>query len=682
MIALLACGEDGALNVAQPHLRVEASELDFGPVPEGERSTKEVEVANVGAAPLEVEARLETGSSSDFFIVTRSASIEPSFVVALEVRFEPTDPGTDEGVLVLASNDSLLPEVRVELIGGPIQPALFVSARQLDFGPAGDATEVSRTLRAENRGSARLTLTHVGLDPSGSPEFELVSPAPGSLEVAAGIELTLRHRRSGRAEAGRLTIASNDPSSPEVSVSLFPDPFSACANGSDDDGDLVVDFPDDPGCESREDDDETDPPDCSNGETVPCGNPRPPCQQGSRTCVDGAFGPCEGAFDGSSEVCNGIDDDCDGRLDEAIVESCDLHGCAGARTCVEGSTVAGGRFGPCESALATAESCDGTDEDCDGEIDEDLIVSCSIHGCAGESVCLPGGTGQLLACVPLSSEDEVCNGVDDDCDGVEDDGIPDQRCGVGACLRVVPGCLNGTVPACVPGTGTSEACNGDDDDCNGAIDDGISAQTCGLGECRRTVSGCSGGAVPACVPGAAGVEVCGNGVDEDCDGADAVCSSCGLMSTAPDPQEPNNSQATPRPVVAFPGWGFNRFDYQLTFPQGDTSDWIEIRFPAPNPSGGFAELQAAIGCASWAAGGCGAPATVALEVWYFDDCFPQLDDSSDGRAGLAFVSSSGLVSSTGICGQQRFRVRAYPSVAVCSGEAVQAELSISVNFTQ
>lgn len=44
-------------------------------------------------------------------------------------------------------------------------------------------------------------------------------------------------------------------------------------------------------------------------------------------------------------------------------------------------------------------------------------------------------------------------------------------CGVGACSRSVPECVDEEANACAPGAPASETCNGIDDDCNGLVDD-------------------------------------------------------------------------------------------------------------------------------------------------------------------------------------------------------------------
>ena len=97
-------------------------------------------------------------------------------------------------------------------------------------------------------------------------------------------------------------------------------------------------------------------------------------------------------------------------------------------------------------------------------------------------------------------------------------------CGVGACARTVPRCVNGVSQTCVPGTPAPETCNGIDDDCDGQIDQGLGSTTCGVGACTRTVQNCVNGVPQTCTPGTPGTEgpagspSCTNGIDDDCDG--------------------------------------------------------------------------------------------------------------------------------------------------------------------
>jgi hypothetical protein len=112
---------------------------------------------------------------------------------------------------------------------------------------------------------------------------------------------------------------------------------------------------------------------------------------------------------------------------------------------------------------------------------------------------------------------EVCNGRDDDCDTLIDEEQPELECGVGACRRTVPGCLEGAANTCTPGAPTAETCNGLDDDCNGGIDENLMPAMCGVGECASVQSTCVMGQAQQCRPGTPGTEAC-NGKDDDCDG--------------------------------------------------------------------------------------------------------------------------------------------------------------------
>ncbi len=85
---------------------------------------------------------------------------------------------------------------------------------------------------------------------------------------------------------------------------------TACADGLDNDGDGLIDHPQEPGCERPSDDDELDPPE------------RPACSDGLDNDGDGLIDfleepRCESAADPSEgpECSDGVDNDGDGRLD-------------------------------------------------------------------------------------------------------------------------------------------------------------------------------------------------------------------------------------------------------------------------------------------------------------------------------------------------------------------------------
>lgn len=165
-------------------------------------------------------------------------------------------------------------------------------------------------------------------------------------------------------------------------------PRFACSDGLDNDRDGVVDFPDDPGCDAPEDDDETDPP------------PIPECADGLDNDEDERFDladpDCTSAVDitergdNPTTACNnGVDDDEDGLVDFPQDPGCS----------------AAGHISEVDPAPLPA-CANGVDDDGDGITDFPNDPGCSGAGDADEATPDP-----LPAC---------SNGVDDDRNGTTD----------------------------------------------------------------------------------------------------------------------------------------------------------------------------------------------------------------------------------------------------------------------
>jgi hypothetical protein len=237
----------------------------------------------------------------------------------------------------------------------------------------------------------------------------------------------------------------------------------------------------------------------------------------------------------ATEICNEVDDDCDGDIDDAdadLTEPTTWYADADA----DGYGDPDDSSVSCEAPSGTSE--DGTD--CD---DADADVN-------------PGAP-------------EICNEVDDDCDGdIDSDDsdiagastwyIDDDGDGYGSedeteTLCEAPDGYVSTAGDCddaddaVSPDGT-ETCNEIDDDCDGDIDDDDADVTGGdtwYADSDGDGYGDPDGSTDACeVPSGyveddtdcddandtvnpGGTEVCDDGLDNDCDGSDSSCSTCG-----------------------------------------------------------------------------------------------------------------------------------------------------------
>ena len=315
--------------------------------------------------------------------------------------------------------------------------------------------------------------------------------------------------------------------------------------------------------------------------------------RGAAEVCDGADNDCDGTVDNNDAVDATTwyaDKDTDGYGDASVATTaCSMPTgyVADANDCDDTEALAW---------RGAAEVCDGADNDCDGTVDNDDATDATTwyadsdtdgygDASANTTACsMPSGyVANATDCddteaLAWTGASEVCDGVDNDCDGtvdnddavdattwyadVDDDGYGGSAYSVTACT--VPSGYVDNSDDCddtepLAWTGASEVCDGADNDCDGTVDnddaDGTStwhADTDGDGftdadssttACEPPSGYADASAEPDCDdedasvnPGA--VEVAGDGIDQDCDGADTEPASepgedagCGCASS-------------------------------------------------------------------------------------------------------------------------------------------------------
>ncbi|NQV90376.1 hypothetical protein HQ487_03115 [Candidatus Uhrbacteria bacterium] len=171
------------------------------------------------------------------------------------------------------------------------------------------------------------------------------------------------------------------------------------------------------------------------------------------------------------------------------------------------------------------ETCNGQDDDCDGEVDEEDV--CSTVDNDGDGYTPAGGDcDDSNADIHPGAEDEPGDGIDSDCDdetdedadtGTEEEPAVDSD-GDGYTADVDCDDADSTIHP-----GASDVSDGIDNDCDGFIDedgDVVTDTTDVDGDGWYQFEDCND-ADSTINPDA--TEVCGDGIDNDCDGSDSVC---------------------------------------------------------------------------------------------------------------------------------------------------------------
>jgi hypothetical protein len=200
-------------GVVLPNIQVPAS-LDFGGVVTFTTSTLQLQIDNLGTAPLNV-----SGLSSDdpaFVPQQTTAVIPPLSSAFLDVEFTPTNAGSIAATLTVTSDDPDEPTVGVALSGTGIEPDIAVPA-SLDFGGVVTFTTSTLQLQIDNPGTSTLNVSNILSDDAAFvPQQTTAAVAPGGLVL---IDIDFSPLVTGPF-AGTLTITSDDPDEGSVAVAL------------------------------------------------------------------------------------------------------------------------------------------------------------------------------------------------------------------------------------------------------------------------------------------------------------------------------------------------------------------------------------------------------------------------------------------------------------------------------
>jgi len=215
---------------ALPHIKVLPTSLNAGNVPVCLLGTVPFTIQDTGGLTLTVFSM--TTSGAPFTVSAGSATVPPGGMLSFTVTFKPISTGAASGTLTIISDDPNTPTLTIPLTGTglPTPPAaISVSPASLTFGAVPVQFFVGLRITIANTGPCQaLNFT---MTSSGGPFFVTASDPTTLPPSATSLTDTLLAGSSRRyvvvfaptatgTIAGTLTITSNDPANPNVSIPL------------------------------------------------------------------------------------------------------------------------------------------------------------------------------------------------------------------------------------------------------------------------------------------------------------------------------------------------------------------------------------------------------------------------------------------------------------------------------
>ena len=214
----------------KPAISVAPTSHDFGTVYVNTDSAPlTLTVRNTGCMDLVVGTCALTGANVDQFRIQNDGvsgqTLIPNASATLQVVFRPTSSGSKSAILRIPSNDPNNPTVSVNLAGTGQAPAsISVMPQTHDFGEVVLNTDsVPVTITVRNLGEANLVIGQVTMGGAHPDQFRIENDQVSNSTIPQNGSATLQvvfGPTSVGAKSAVLTIPSNDPEYPTVTVTL------------------------------------------------------------------------------------------------------------------------------------------------------------------------------------------------------------------------------------------------------------------------------------------------------------------------------------------------------------------------------------------------------------------------------------------------------------------------------
>jgi hypothetical protein len=204
--------------------------LNFCEVPQGTQKVVKATLKNIGNIPLSMNGFslvVTFGNPGDFKLVAptvQDLSLDPGMEQPLELTFLPSQEGPASASIDVVTNDFDLKDntFKVRMLAESKEPDIQVIPDNIPFVGVNQGSQDTKPITVHNLGSGVLVITDLSVT-GGTQDGEFTIDPTAGFEVEpagqATINVTYSPKDVGQDE-GSVTIHSNDPDTPTVTVTL------------------------------------------------------------------------------------------------------------------------------------------------------------------------------------------------------------------------------------------------------------------------------------------------------------------------------------------------------------------------------------------------------------------------------------------------------------------------------
>ena len=219
---------DGCAGIIKPTsqaiaalFQLNPTSINFGTVTVGKKATQSVSISNMGTVAVNITQATLSNSQFSLSGGTLPMSLAAGKSGNISIAVTPSAAGTISGTLTVTGDGGSSPVVAnlSATAVGPSQPQLSASPASIGFGTISNGHTGNANLVLSNTGSAPLTVSLITLTGS---EFGITGIAtPVTISAGQSVQATVTFSPTSAGTAsGSVTITSNDPNNPTLSVPL------------------------------------------------------------------------------------------------------------------------------------------------------------------------------------------------------------------------------------------------------------------------------------------------------------------------------------------------------------------------------------------------------------------------------------------------------------------------------